>query len=121
VFRERQRRDKPRANGFALKWYKFLLQIARTMKGDRPTQQEIERDCFEKFRSVYPLPAGPVFFGDKPDVVIGGNELGIEITNFYVQDGSDPSSEQVQCWRREKSVSTAQKVYEQATGKNFRL
>ncbi len=73
------------------------------------------------FRKVYQLPAGTVLYRDKPDMTIGGNKLGIEITNFYLKDGSSPSSEQKQYRRRIESVSKAQKVYEQGTGKNFQL
>jgi len=91
------------------------------MKRYRPTQREIEQYYFEMFRKVYPLPAGTVLYRDKPDVTIGTNKLGIEVTNFYVKDGSSPSSEQMQYGRRIESVSKAQKVYEQGTGKNFQL
>jgi hypothetical protein len=62
-----------------------------------------------------------VLHGDKPDVTIGRDKLGIEITNFYVKDGSSPSSEQAQHRRRIESASKAQEVYEQDTGKNFQL
>jgi hypothetical protein len=90
------------------------------MKHRRLTQQEIEQYYFEMFRKVYRLPAGTVLYGDKPDVMIGG-KLGIEITNFYRQDGSSPASEQVQYWRRKDSVARAQKAYEHSTGRNFQL
>ena len=95
--------------------------MPRTMKRCRPTQQELEQYHFEMFRKVYPLPAGTVRYGDKPDVTIGGNQLGLEITSFYVKDGSSPSSEQMQYRRRIESVSNAQRVYEDGTGKNFQL
>ena len=85
------------------------------------THSEMEQYYFEMFRKVYPLPAGTVCYGDKPDVTIGGTKLGIEITNFYVEGGSPPSSEQMQYRRRIESVSKAQKAYEQGTGKNFGL
>jgi|ERR1035441_4997879 hypothetical protein len=91
------------------------------MRRYRPAQQEIEQYYFEMFRKVYQLPAGTVLYRDKPDMTIGGNKLGIEITNFYLKDGSSPSSEQKQYRRRIESVSKAQKVYEQGTGKNFQL
>jgi hypothetical protein len=53
-------------------------------------------------------------------VTIGG-KLGIEITNFYLEDGSSPASEQVQYCRRKDSVTKAQEAYEQSTGRNFQL
>jgi hypothetical protein len=93
----------------------------RKMKRYRTPQPEIERYYFEMFRKVYALPDGSVRYGDKPDVTIGGTKLGIEITNFYVEDGSSPASEQVQYRHRIESVSKAQRIYEQATGKNFQL
>jgi hypothetical protein len=85
------------------------------------TRQETEQYYFEMFRKVYPLPVGTVLPADKPDVTIGGNKLGIEITRFYVKDGSSPSSEQVQYRRRKESVSKAQETYERRSGKNFGL
>ena len=54
------------------------------MKRYRPTQQEMEKYYFEMFRKVYPLPAGTVLYRDKPDVIIGENKLGIEMTNFWL-------------------------------------
>ena len=91
------------------------------MKRYRLTPQEREQYYFEMFRKVYPLPAGTVCHRDKPDVRIGGNKLGIEITEFYVKDGSSDSSEPRQYSRCIESVSKAQEVYEQDTAKNFRL
>ena len=74
------------------------------------------------FRKVYPLPARAVRYSDKPDVLIEGPvKIGIEITNFYVDDGSSPQSEQVQARRRIEAVSKAQRVYEADGGKNFQL
>ncbi len=91
------------------------------MKRYRPSKQDIERHYFEMFRKVYPLPEGAVVHGDKPDVIIGGDKLGIEITNFYVEDGSSPESEQAQQRRRVDAVTKAQEVYEQGGGQNFQL
>lgn len=91
------------------------------MKHSRASQQKLEQHNFEMFRKVYALPAGIVRYGDKPDVTIGGTTLGIEITNFYLVDGAAPESEQVQYRRRIESVTKAQRVYEQAGGKNFQL
>jgi hypothetical protein len=94
-----------------------------TARGTRATkQQDIEHHYFEMFRRSYAVPAGRIDYGDKPDVILNGEKkIGVEITNFYVQDGSSPSSEQVQRVRRKAVISKAQQLYEQATGKNFQL
>jgi hypothetical protein len=93
-----------------------------TSKKPPPTQQEIEQHYFELFRKAYPLPAGTVGYGDKPDVIITGQRvIGIEITNLYLMDGSDPSSEQVQERRRRETVSRGQEIYEDSGGRNFQL
>jgi hypothetical protein len=91
------------------------------MKRYRLPQPQIERYYFEMFRKVYQLPVGVVVYGDKPDIIIGDNKLGIEITNFYITDGSSAASEQVQYRRRIEAVSKAQKLYEEAGGSNFQL
>jgi hypothetical protein len=86
-------------------------------KKSPPTQQEIERHYFELFQKAYPLPAGTVGYGDKPDVTITGPRVvGIEITNLYLMDGSNPSSEQVQAQRRSEAVARGQEIYEGAGG-----
>lgn len=55
----------------------------------------MERHYFERFRNVYTLPDGAVWYADKPDVLVKGNRtIGIEITNFYLQPGSAEGSEQ---------------------------
>ncbi len=66
------------------------------------TNRDIERYYFEQFRGAYSLPAGEVSYSDKPDILIRGDrKVGIEVTNFYLRDGSDPTSEQRQrVWRR---------------------
>lgn len=89
----------------------------------RRKQHKIECHYFEMFRKAYSLPSGTIKYGDKPDVIIlkGAQKIGIEITNFYVADGSCSASEQVQRGKREEVVSQAQRLYEQATGNNFQL
>ena len=90
-----------------------------TARKIRPKQPEIERHYFEQFQKAYPLPAGKIKYGDKPDVTItGAQKLGIEITNFYLEEGASTSSEQVQSGRRESVVSRAQTLYMQNGGKN---
>jgi hypothetical protein len=88
----------------------------------RPSNREIEQYYFAQFRAHFPLPAGEVEHGDKPDVVIHGErQLGIQIANLYLTDGADPTSEQVQRKRREAIVSEAQKRHFLAGGKKIEL
>jgi hypothetical protein len=88
----------------------------------RLSQQDKERHYFELFRKTYTLPEGRVDYGDKPDVTITGErKLGIEITNFYHEDGSLVGSEQRQSSRRETVASRAQALYLKDGGKNIGL
>jgi len=44
------------------------------------SNRDIEQYYFEMFRKNYPLPAGRVEYGDKPDVIIHGDAtIGIEM------------------------------------------
>jgi hypothetical protein len=98
------------------------VKAKRALNGVPAKQQTIERHYFDLFQKTYPLPSGTVIHGDKPDVILkGAQTIGIEITNFYVTDGSCSASEQVQRVRRNSAVSIAQRLYEQATGNNFQL
>jgi hypothetical protein len=86
------------------------------------TNQEIEWRYFEMFRKVYPLPQGTPKPGDKPDVIIEGKErIGIEITNFFIEEGSLLESEQTQIKFRERVVSSAQKIYQNDNGRNIQI
>ena len=88
----------------------------------RLSQQAKERHYFELFRESYTLPEGKVDYGDKPDVTItGSRKLGIEITNFYHEDGSLVGSEQRQASRRTSVASLAQALYLKNGGKNIEL
>ncbi len=79
---------------------------------NRLSNKEIEKHYFEKFRGHYQLPSGNIIYGDKPDVIIDGErKIGIEITNFYIEGGSLPESEQRQSKLREKAVSRAHSSY----------
>ncbi len=79
----------------------------------RPSNQDIEKYYFEQFTENFPLPNGELEYGDKPDVIIRGTKnIGIEIANLYLADGSDYASEQVQRQRRQKVVELAQSKYE---------
>jgi hypothetical protein len=61
----------------------------------RKTTREVERHYFEQFRKAYPLQAGTIAYGDKPDVTqTGERTIGIEITRFYLQSGRVAFSEQ---------------------------
>lgn len=94
----------------------FLLFMTRN------SNQNIEKHYFEMFRQVYPLPSGAVTHGDKPDIIIEGQKLiGIEMTNFYLEEGSLSASEQVQRKLREKIVSDAQKLYQNDNERNFEI
>ncbi len=86
------------------------------------TNREIEEYYFKMFRRDYRLPDGHIEFGDKPDVILRGTRvIGIEITNFFLQDGSLPESEQIQRRDREAAITGAQKLYQAQGGKSFEL
>lgn len=71
---------------------------------------------------LYRLPDGHIDFGDKPDVILhGARVIGIEITNYYLQDGSLPESEQKQRAARRAAITKAQKLYQAREGKSFEL
>lgn len=72
---------------------------------------ELEHKYFEMFARDYLLPEGTVKLGDKPDIILcGARTIGIEITNFYLEDGSLPESEQRQKRVREAVVAEAQAI-----------
>jgi hypothetical protein len=86
------------------------------------SNKEIEKYYFEMFRRDYPLPIGSIDYGDKPDVILNGErKIGIEITNFFLEKGNFPESEQIQREAREKIVSEAQRIYQEGNGKNIEL
>jgi len=88
----------------------------------RMSNQEIEYHYFEMFRKDYELPQGSIIQSDKPDIIIdGGRKVGIEITNFYHEDGKLPESEKVQGKARESVVSQAQQLYLANDGKKIEL
>jgi hypothetical protein len=90
--------------------------------GGRHRWEGRQRRHFEAFRKVYPLPTGVIVQGDKPDVILKGTRvIGMEITNFYVEHGSLPGSEQRQRELREKVVSNAELLYQQDNQRNIRL
>ena len=86
------------------------------------SNQETEQHYFEMFRRHYQLPEGTVVHGDKPDVILEGKrKIGIEITNFFLESGALPESEQVQRKAREAVVSRAQQVYLANGGRKIEL
>ena len=86
------------------------------------SKREKERYYFELFRTHYPLPDGIVEYGDKPDVILQGKRrIGIEITNFFLEEGSLLQSEQVQKRARDEVVSKAQRIYQARNNRRFRL
>jgi hypothetical protein len=63
-----------------------------------------------------------ICYRDRPDVVLEGRrKIGIEITNFYLNEGNLSESEQVQGQRREKAVSDAQQLYLASSEKKIEL
>jgi len=89
---------------------------------NRISNQDIERHYFEMFRKDYPLPPGTVTYGDSPDIIIEGpRRIGIEMTNFFLEDGSLPESEQAQRKSRERIVSEAQQVYQSRNGRKIEI
>ena len=84
--------------------------------------QVLEQYYFEMFRRDYQLPEGTIVHGDKPDVILEGKrKIGIEITNFFLESGALPESEQIQRKAREAVVSKAQQVYLGNGGKRIEL
>ena len=88
----------------------------------RPSNQDIERYYFEMFRKDYQLPPGAITYKDAPDVILEGvKRIGIEITNFFLEDGSLSESEQPQKKLREKVVSSAQQIFHAENGRSFEI
>lgn len=86
------------------------------------SNRDIEQYYFEMFRKNYPLPAGRVEYGDKPNVIIHGDTtIGIEITNFFLEEGTVPASEQVQKKARHDVVAKAHRLYQSRHGGKFEL
>ena len=88
----------------------------------KTSNQKIEQYYFEMFRMDYMLPEGTIIHGDKPDVILEGKrKIGIEITNFFLESGALPKSEQVQRKARETVVSEAQQIYLSNGGKSIEI
>jgi len=81
-----------------------------------------EQYYFELFRRTYPLPEGTIRYGDRPDFILEGvRKIGVELTNFFLEDGELPESEQVQSPWREAVVSEARRIYCANGGKRIEL
>ena len=77
---------------------------------------------FEMFRQHYPLPPGTIEYRDKPDVILhGAKTIGIEITNFFLEDGGCTDSEQRQRGVRATVVTKAQSIYLENGGRRIKL
>jgi hypothetical protein len=88
----------------------------------KKSNRDIEHAYFERFRHAYALPPGIVSYADKPDVLVTGQRVvGIEITNFYLEPGSDEASEQRQRRRRYEVASEAHRLYLADGGKDIEL
>ncbi|HBR22719.1 MAG TPA: hypothetical protein DD713_09250 [Nitrospiraceae bacterium] len=86
------------------------------------SKQDIEKHYFEMFRKSYPLPLGNIIYKDKPDVILEGErKIGIEITNFYLEKGESPESEQRQRDLRKAIVFDAQRDYQTRNKKKIEL
>ena len=81
-----------------------------------------EQYYFEMFRRDYLLPKGRIEYRDKPDFILRGEKkIGIEITNFYLEDGRRTDSEQLQRGTRETVVAKAQSIYLDNGGRGITL
>jgi hypothetical protein len=87
--------------------------------------QKIEKKYYDLFSKHYALPLGTVVFGDKPDVVILGENnqrtLGIEIAHLYINDGDAQDSEQKQSVNRLKVIASAEEIYLSRGGRKIEL
>lgn len=89
----------------------------------RSNKEEIQKHHFDNFVKSYKnLPPGEIIHSDKPDIIIDGvTKIGIEITNFYLEDGTSPESEQKQRILRKEVINLAHKKYLIANGKKIDL
>lgn len=77
------------------------------------SNKALEKHYFEMFSKDYQLPSGKISYKDKPDVIIRGEKkIGIEMTQFYLEDGKLQESEQRQKALRQKIISSAQSTYQ---------
>lgn len=93
------------------------------MTRKRSSNQEIEEYYFQQFCLTRGISPDFIQHRDKPDIIIkiDHHTIGVEVTNFYIKDGSDRSSEQRQAPLRETIVQDAQKLYLKNNGKNIEV
>ncbi len=85
-------------------------------------KEEMQRYYFGLFQKDYALPEGTIEYTDKPDIILhGSRKTGIEMTRFYLRDGSCPTSEQVQIKLRQGTVSRAQDLFRARNNGPMRL
>ena len=88
------------------------------------SNQESERQYFERFRKFSGLLNGQLTDGHRPgpDIIIddGQRRVGVEVTNFYLENGELPESEQKQRNYREKVLNQGHRMY-MAGGGRYRI
>ena len=83
-------------------------------------KQKMEHHYFDIFNRIYTLPLGNIeYYRDKPDIMIHGErKLGIEIRNFYIEEGGLTQSEQKQRDMRKHAIRKAHQKYLKKGGKH---
>jgi len=83
---------------------------------------EMEEYYFNSFKEIFQIPEGVPVHRDKPDFIIDGKyKIGIELTNYYIKDGDDLSSEQHKRCLRDRVVNNAHKKYLQEDRKSIEV
>lgn len=84
--------------------------------------EDIESFYFKKFIKAYHLPE-KFSTSDKPDIRLNYNnkKIGVEITTFYLEEGSNIESEQRQSPIRQRVTEQAQSLYEEQNGRNIEI
>lgn len=100
----------------------LISEVALTTETTRMSNRNKEAYYFEMFRKDYQLPLGTLEASDRPDIILNGQRrIGIEITNFYLDDGALPSSEQVQRKARQGAILQAEQSYLTNGGKKLAI
>lgn len=82
------------------------------------TKKEKERRLLDAYLSMVPVDGAKIEEGEQPDFVLrGARSIGLEVTEFYIQDGANPASEQRQRERRDDVLAKA-KVFYHSSGEN---
>jgi hypothetical protein len=86
------------------------------------SNRKVERYYFKIVRDHSPLAGQALVPARRAGAVLrAGRKVGIEVSNFLLQDGRIPRSEQIQARAREHVVAEAQRLYELGNGKGMRL